>query len=665
MRTSLRAAFSLLLLLVPSLALPFSDPGPVWQGITDTTSLGHRIDAHLADAEQLLADIRALEGPRSADNTLLPYKRARHELGKAKQMTHLALNTHPEASFREYARGRDAELAERWSALALDRGLYDALAAIDTEPLSDQLRYVLEHELQRFRRDGIELDEEGRNRARELRARIAELGARFEENIRNDNRSVTVSADALAGLPPDLSAALAASPTDTDGNLIIAATPDIAGPAIIFAERADVREQFARALLQRGYPANVPVIDSIRALRHELATLLGFRSWADYSLSSKMAASPERVAAFIEEVADASEATAMRELDALLAYRRRHEPDADSIPFFDQQHWTFRMQQEDHAYDALSMRPYFPYAAVRDGILEAYGEMFRLEFRRSPGAATWADATETYEVWDDERLVGRFTLDMHPREGKFGHFAAFPLRMGGGEVPEAALVCNFPGGSPGDPGLLDMGQVATFFHEFGHLIHMMAGGRVDVAADFEADFVEAPSQLLEAWARDYDVLSRFARHHETGAVIPRELVAAYREADAFGRAGMARQNLWLAALALDLHLTPPDQVATADVEGRVAHYLPIQAPEWLHPASSVQHLYGYSSNYYTYLWSEVIAQDLLTAFDENDRLDPVMGRRYFEDILAATGTAPSAVLIERFLGRPFNAEAWRHWLRGE
>ena len=298
-------------------------------------------------------------------------------------------------------------------------------------------------------------------------------------------------------------------------------------------------------------------------------------------------------------------------------------------------------------------------------MLDAYSEMFGLEFRRAPDAPAWAGAAEPYEVWENGALVGRFTLDMHPRDGKFSHFAAFPLRLGGGEVPEGALLCNFPGGAQGDPGLLEAHEVSTLFHEFGHLIHMLAAGRADVFGDFEADFVEAPSQLLEAWTQDYDVLARFARHHETGEPIPADLVEAYRQASAFGRAGAARQNLWLAALAFDLHTAPPEELPTAEVERRVAAYLPITPPEWLRPAASVQHLYGYSSNYYTYLWSNVIAQDLLTAFDRDDLLDPATGRRYLDELLAPTGTAPSAVLVERFLGRPFNADAWRAWLRGE
>lgn len=649
----------------PAQAQSLADPGPAWAGISDTTSLGDRIEAHVGEAERLLDAVRAVEGPRTAENTALPYWRAEFELATAQQLAQIALNVHPDSAFRAYARTRDARLSEQQSALAVDRALYDALSAVDPGAMTPEHRYILDQDLEGFRRDGAWLDEASRARVSDLRARIAEVGTRYEQNIHADIRSIAVSPDSLAGLPPDLVTALTAGPTDDAGRLVIPITPDVLFPIVVFAQHADVRARAGRAFLGRGHPQNAPLIDSLRTLRHELATLLGYESWAAYSLASRMARTPERVAAFIDEVAEASEAAAEREAAALLAFRQRYEPEATSVSLVDAEHWTYRLQQEDYAFDAQALRPYFPYAAVRDGMLDAYGEMFGLEFRPAPDAPTWADAAEPYEVWEDGALVGRFTLDMHPREGKFSHFAAFPLRLGGGKIPEGALVCNFPGGADGDPGLLDMGQVATLFHEFGHLIHMLTAGRAEVFSEFEWDFVEAPSQLLEAWAKDHAVLARFARHYETGEPIPAELVAAYRRADAFDRASAARQNLWLSALALDLHTAPPEEAPTAEVERRAASYSFLEFPDWMHPASSVQHLYGYSSNYYTYLWSDVIARDLLTGFDREDLLAPDAGRRYLDELLAPTGTAPSAVLVERFLGRPFNADAWRAWLRGE
>jgi thimet oligopeptidase len=475
-------------------------------------------------------------------------------------------------------------------------------------------------------------------------------------------RTIEVHPDSLGGLPADWVGAFASGAPGEDGLVTVAITAANFYPVVAFAESAGLRERAARAFFSQGHPQNRPLLDSLRVLRHEIAGLLGFDSWAHYSLASKMAGSPERVRAFLDEVDEASGAAAEREVAALLAARQRVEPGATSVPYDQTLHWSNEVRQREYGFDEQAMRAYFPYTAVRDGILEAYEEVFGLEFRPAPDAPAWSPEARGYEVFEGGALVGRFVLDMHPREGKFGHFAAMPLRLGGGRLPEAALLCNFPGGTGGDPGLLTPGLVRTFFHEFGHLIHFLSAGQQPVVGAFESDFVEAPSQLLEEWAMDDAVLRRFARHHETGEPIPADLVASYRRADGFGRALRARENLWLSDLALHLHLAPPEAEPTGAVERRAGRFLVTPVPDYLHIGSRLPHLHPYSSNYYTYAWSEVIARDLLTGFDRTDLLSPEAGRRYRGLVLGPTGTAPSAVLVERFLGRPFNAEAWRLWL---
>ncbi|HET6568445.1 MAG TPA: M3 family metallopeptidase, partial [Rhodothermales bacterium] len=201
----------------------------------------------------------------------------------------------------------------------------------------------------------------------------------------------------------------------------------------------------------------------------------------------------------------------------------------------------------------------------------------------------------------------------------------------------------------------------------GHLVHALLAGQSAIMGEVEWDFIEAPSQLVEEWEHDPAVLRSFARHYETGEPIPEELIAAYRRAEGFGRALFARAfGLWPAALSLELFDGPPAEEPTAAVEARVTEaYFPFEVPDGFHLATSLPHLNPYSSNYYTYLWSAVIARDLLTGFDRDNLLDPAAGRRYRDVVLAQTGRAPAGVLVERFLGRPFNADAWRAWLGGE
>jgi len=399
-------------------------------------------------------------------------------------------------------------------------------------------------------------------------------------------------------------------------------------------------------------------------VRHDLATLLGYPSWAAYTAETMMAGTPARIRSFLAEVSEAASEVANRELAQLVERRRLEEPNATGIDAPSLLYWMGKVRQETHAFDEQRIRPYLSYAGVRDGVLATFARMFELEFRPAPATPVWSEDVEPYEVWEGGALVGRFYLDMHPREGKLTVCGVATQRMGGGTVPEVVLMCNLSGGSPGEPGLLRPDELRVFFHEFGHVIHFLFQGRSAAVGPVETDFLEAPSQLFEAWAFDPRVLRGFARHHETGEPIPDELIAQLHRVDGFGRALITRGlQLWPAVLALELHESPPDRESTAGIEARASAAGLFEVPDGF--SAAFFHLNSYSSSYYTYLWSAVIAQDLLTGFDPDDLLDPTAARRYRDMILAPAGTAPAAVLVERFLGRPFNAGAWRAWLDGD
>jgi thimet oligopeptidase len=266
------------------------------------------------------------------------------------------------------------------------------------------------------------------------------------------------------------------------------------------------------------------------------------------------------------------------------------------------------------------------------------------------------------------KLAGRFYLDMHPRPGKFGHAAHFRVRTGttDGALPESALVCNFPGGMPGEPGLMDHGDVETFLHEFGHLMHsLLARQRWNGVSGVrtEWDFAEAPSQMLEEWSWDPRVLASFALHHETNQPIPAELVRQLKRATGFGRAIDMRTQMTYARISLSMYDRPPAQVDTDSIVSAVTRaYTPVPPMPGSHMQTSFGHLNGYSAFYYTYMWSLVIAKDLFSRFDQADLLAPEPARRYRQLILERGGAAPAARLVEDFLGRPFSFDAWRSWL---
>jgi thimet oligopeptidase len=276
------------------------------------------------------------------------------------------------------------------------------------------------------------------------------------------------------------------------------------------------------------------------------------------------------------------------------------------------------------------------------------------------GVASWHEDVATYDVVRAGERLGRIHLDLHPRTGKYGHAAQFDLTPGiaGRQLAEGVLVCNF------SRTLMEHDHVVTLFHEFGHLVHhVLAGGHPWVrfsGVATEWDFVEAPSQMLEEWAWDADVLRSFATDADDRP-IPRDLVERMRTAHEFGKGPRARTQMFYAALSYTLHHEVPEDV-TATVRELQARYDVFGYVPDTHFHTSFGHLEGYGSGYYTYMWSLVIAKDLFSAFDPDDLFDTTVAHRYRDRVLAAGGSRDAADLVQDFLGRPYDFTAFEAWL---
>jgi thimet oligopeptidase len=405
--------------------------------------------------------------------------------------------------------------------------------------------------------------------------------------------------------------------------------------------------------------------------RAELARVLGYASWASYVTEDKMIGSAEAAADFVERITRAAEGRMRRDHAQLLARKRRDAPGAERVEPWDSAFLQERVKAEGYGFDSQSVRPYFEYGRVKDGVLDVTGRLFGIGYRRV-AAPVWHPEVEAYDVVDGDALLGRVYLDMHPREGKYKHFAQFTLASGqaGVRLPEGVLVCNFPKPAADAPALLDHGEVRTFFHEFGHLLHHVLGGHVRWAGQSgvatEWDFVEAPSQLLEEWVWEPDVLRTFARHVETGEPVPAELVRRMKAADEYGKGLMVRQQMFYAATSLELHRRDPASLdTTALVAELQERYTPFRHVEGTYFQVSFGHLDGYSAIYYTYMWSLVIAKDLLGPFREAGLMSEGPARRYRSAILEAGGSKPAAELVVDFLGRPSAFDAYARWLDAE
>ncbi len=639
---------------------------PFWTGLPDGPTFEHAVDGRLDRARALLDRLVGVRGKRTVANTLAPYDRLMRELDRAAGATSLIQKVHPDSAVRQAADRGDHKVSALATEISLDRRVFDALQAIDLSAADPVTRHYVGRALRDFRLAGVDRDSATRARIRELREELVLIGQEFDRNLRDDVRTVEVaSAAELDGLPDDY---IAAHPPGPDGRIRITTEyPDVL-PVFTYARSDELRRRLRTEFDNRASPANLEVLDRMIARRHELARLLGYRSWADYALADKMTGSAAEASAFIDRVVAASGEAAERDYETLLRRKRQDQPAAAGIDRWEVAYLRELVRRSDYEFDSQEVRPYFPYQRVKQGVLDLSARLFGVTFRRLRNAPVWHPSVEAWEMYEEGRLTGRFYLDMHPRPGKYGHAAHFRIRTGttDGALPESVLVCNFPGGDPGEPGLMDHGEVETFLHEFGHLMHsLLARQRWNGVSGIrtEWDFVEAPSQMLEEWSRDPQVLAGFARHYQTGAPIPAELVEQMDRAARFGRALDVRTQMTYARISLSLYDRPPAAVDTDSIVAAVIKaYQPIPPMPGTHMQASFTHLNGYSAYYYTYMWSLVIAKDLFSRFDRSDMLAAEPALRYRRLILERGGSAPAARLVEDFLGRPFSFDSWRGWL---
>jgi thimet oligopeptidase len=296
--------------------------------------------------------------------------------------------------------------------------------------------------------------------------------------------------------------------------------------------------------------------------------------------------------------------------------------------------------------------------------------LYGVEFRRNETVERWHASVEVFDMLENGEVIARFHLDMHPRDDKFKHAAMFDLVTGraGGEIPEGVLVCNFPEPRDGDPGLMLFDQVTTYFHEFGHLLHYLFSGnqRFHAFAGIatEWDFVEVPSQLFEEWAWDPQILASFAKHHETGASIPSELVSKLRSAEEYGKGMRTIGQMFYAMLALQYYETDPKGLDTTERMIALKEQI-LFSPheEGTHIQASFGHLHGYSAMYYTYMWSLVISKDFVSAFG-GDLMNRTTANAYRQKVTGRGGEVDAEDLCRDFLGRDYNYVAFKTWLNG-
>ncbi|TDJ33586.1 MAG: M3 family peptidase [Gammaproteobacteria bacterium] len=571
-------------------------------------------------------------------------------------------------------------LSEYHTELGQNRQLYEALKQIaegdEYERITPAQRKILDDTLRGFRLSGVELPANKRRRFKTVMRRLSSLSATFEENLLDATdawRTHVTDEKMLLGLPPGIKALARQEARNADrGGWMLTLEYPCYQAILTYAHNRELRREIYAAYVTRasdqgphaGRWDNSKVIANMVKLRHEAADLLGYRNYAHYSLATKMAPSTAEVMKFIRELVRRARPVARRELKELRVFARQEG--VDNLEAWDINYYSHRLCQERFGVSDEELKPYFPLEQVLEGLFEITRRLFGVRAAAKPKVDTWHKDIQYFELQDQRgNTRAGFYLDLYARARKRGgawmdeccrrHRDEHGIRL-----PVAFINCNFAPPAGEHPSLLTHNDVVTLFHEFGHGLHHMLT-RVEYSSvsginGVEWDAVELPSQFLENWGWQYEALSLFARHYETGEVLPRSVYERMRSARNFQAGMKLLRQLEFALFDFRLHLEyKPEAPVGAhalleDVRRKVAV---ITVPAFNRFAHGFSHLFGggYAAGYYSYLWAEVLSADAFSRFLEKGIFDRRLGRDFRRSILEVGGSRDTMSSFIEFCGR--------------
>ncbi|WP_338414717.1 M3 family metallopeptidase [uncultured Sphaerotilus sp.] len=640
------------------------------------------LDVLLADAEAALETAVAPDTPADYDTLSKVLSVATERLGCAwGAVGHLkGVADTPElrAAFNENL----PRITEFYTRQGADERLYAKYKAIAANPsaatLSAPRQQALSHWLRDFVLSGAELQGEAKARFAAIQEQMADLGQKFSEHVLDATDSFThyATTDELAGVPDDVKAATraAAQAEGKDGHKLTLHMP-VYLPVMQYADNRALREQLYTAYVTRACEAgpperdNGPVMAELLRLRQEEATLLGYPSYADVSLVPKMAESPAQVLSFLRDLARRARPYAERDLAELREFAAT-ELGLSDLQSWDSAYASEKLKEARYAFSDQEVKQYFTEPKVLDGLFRIIETLFEVAIRPDK-APVWHPSVRFYRIERAGQLVGQFYLDPYARSGKrpgawMDDVKGRWLRPDTGvlQTPVAHLVCNFSTPVGDKPALLTHDEVQTLFHEFGHGLHHMLTQVSELGVSgisgVEWDAVELPSQFMENFCWEWDVLKHMTAHVETGEPLPRALFDKMTAAKNFQSGMMTLRQVEFSLLDMRLHAEPGSDTRVQQVVDEVRDEVAVMKP----PAfNRFQHTFshifagGYSAGYYSYKWAELLSADAWSAFEEEGVLNPETGRRYRREILEAGGARDAIDNFKAFRGREPNIDA--------
>ncbi|MFP5519134.1 MAG: M3 family metallopeptidase [Bdellovibrionia bacterium] len=555
------------------------------------------------------------------------------------------------------------------------KSVYDQQASLD---LTSEQKTLLKNTYLMFVRNGALLNPTQKERLRQIDQEMAVLSPKFSENVlkaTNAFEMVLENPADVDGLPESAleAAAHAAETKGKPGKWLVNLQFPSYMPFMTYAKNRTLREKLWRAMSSKAFNDsfdNQEIILKIVNLRHERAQILGYKTHADFVLDERMAKDPVTVQNFLERIRKASLVAAKRDVEDLKNFAQELDGLNDIQPW-DLMYYSEKLKEKKYAFNEEDLRPYFKLENVVEGVFAHAKKLYGLSFKENPELPKYHPEVKVYEIYEEntQRYMGLFYTDFFPRETKKGG-AWMTQYRGQGLMqdkvlrPHVSIVCNFTKPTPTKPSLLTYDEVRTLFHEFGHALHGMLSDvtyRSLSGTNVYWDFVELPSQIMENWTGEKEGLELFARHYQTGEVMPMELIEKLKAAQKFQAGWFSLRQVQFATLDMKWHTTDPSTITSVDQFEEQATAETRLFPKIAGTNSSVafSHIFagGYSSGYYSYKWAEVLDADAFEFFKEKGLFDTEVARRFKDNILSKGGTEHPMELYKRFRGREPDADA--------
>ncbi|MDG2423290.1 MAG: Zn-dependent oligopeptidase [Phycisphaerales bacterium] len=622
-------------------------------------------DTAMAEANRSIDAIVAIpDNQRTYENTVLALDDMHARLDASIGMPLFMAYVHTDPGMRDVSRAAYQNYSDWLVEMGKREDLYEAVRVIaDSNPsLDGEHARLLKFTLRDYRRAGMNLTAEQRAELTKIEKEINVLSIEFDRNITADETVVLVTPEELKGMPQDWLDAR----DQIDGLYVLGMDYPTIIPVMDHCPNAETRQKIWMARKRRA-KRNIEVLEKLLALRAQQARLLGYAHASDFENEVRMSGNAQTVADFYARLQPLLREKAKKDYALILEAKRSDvaDPEATVMPW-DFGYYMERIRERDYEVDSNVVKEYFPFEKVRDGLFEITQNIYGIDYipmEAPAGAPLWHEDVEYFQVVDREtgETLGEFFMDMYPRDNKYGHAAQWGLvprkawTSRSVQKPVAALVCNFPKPTPDRPSLLSHDQAETFFHEFGHCLHTILTESETArfaGTSVERDFVEAPSQMFEAWVWSPETLPMLSGHYETGDPLPPDLLDRMIAAKTLCSGMIDEGQVFYGRSDQAFHTDVDGEVDTTQVGKDLYEECTLFDPidgTWYQ--ASFGHLTGYQGGYYGYLWSKVFAKDMEQRFEELGMLDPEAGAYYRKHVLGRGGTVDASEMLRDYLGR--------------